>query len=172
MQNQGSIVACDIDAGRLAQIGPRAVRAGVTIIETREGEPSEGPFDAVFVDAPCSGTGTWRRQPELRRRLTENRLEELKRIQDNLLDKASTLARPGGRIVYATCSLLPSENEARIAHFLARHSGYGIRSAAAIWREAALGILPPGMGEFFRAATHVTGTDGFFVCVFGREGPE
>src|SRR6185437_10178390 len=83
-------------------------------------QPS-GPFDLVLVDAPCSGTGTWRRQPELRWRLTPARLAELTALQDRLLDQAAGLAAPGGRLVQATCSILPAENQDRVAAALARH---------------------------------------------------
>jgi 16S rRNA (cytosine967-C5)-methyltransferase len=168
MKNLGVLVAGDIDVGRLAQLGPRAARAGATIVETHPGEAPHGPFDAVFVDAPCSGTGTWRRQPELRWRITQARLDSLMAIQDTLLDSAAARVAPGRRLVYATCSLLPCENEDRIAQFQARHPGFAVRSAAKIWREIVQTAPPPGMGEFFRAATHVTGTDGFFAAVLVR----
>jgi 16S rRNA (cytosine967-C5)-methyltransferase len=167
MKNRGTLVACDIDAGRLAQLGPRAERAGA-VIEVQPGDAPPGPFDAVFVDAPCSGTGTWRRQPELRWRITQSRLDQLMAIQDTLLDQAAQRTAPGRRIVYATCSLLPCENEDRIAAFLARHPDFAVRPAAKIWREIAPGDPPPGMGEFFRATSHATGTDGFFTAVLGR----
>ena len=100
----------------------RAVRAGVSIIKTLpldHGQPA-GCFDLVLVDAPCSGTGTWRRQPELRWRLTPGWLAALTETQDKLLDQAASLVRPGGRLVYATCSVLPVENQDRIAAFQAR----------------------------------------------------
>ncbi len=167
MKNLGSLIACDIDAGRLAQLGPRAERAGA-VIEVHPGEAPPGPFDAVFVDAPCSGTGTWRRQPELRWRITQARLDQLMAIQDTLLDQAAARAAPGRRIVYATCSWLPCENEDRIAQFLARHPDFAVRPAAKIWREIAPGDPPPGMAEFFRAASHATGTDGFFAAILMR----
>jgi 16S rRNA (cytosine967-C5)-methyltransferase len=147
MQNRGEIVAHDISAARLAQIGPRAARAGATII--REGA-ARGRFDLVFVDAPCSGTGTWRRQPELRWRLTPERLAELHAIQGALLSEAAMLAP---RIVYATCSILPSENEDRIASFLESHKYFAVE------------------GEIFRATPLSTGTDGFFAAVLARTGP-
>ena len=165
MQNTGSIVASDISAARLAQIAPRAARAGVTIIHTHENP--RGQFDRVLVDAPCSGSGTWRRQPEQKWRLTEPRLGELRALQDELLNKAATHVAPGGRLIYATCSLLPSENEGRIAAFLDRTPGFAAISAATIWRERT-GTPPPGMDEFFRASPYATGTDGFFTAVLAR----
>ena len=166
MKNRGTLVACDIDAGRLAQLGPRAERAGA-VIEVQPGDAPPGPFDAVFVDAPCSGTGTWRRQPELRWRITQSRL-------DSHGDPGYTAGRggfphragPAHRLCH--CSLLPCENEDQIAAFLARHPDFAVRPAAKIWRDIVPGDPPPGMGEFFRATSHATGTDGFFAAVLGR----
>lgn len=168
MENRGEIVACDIDGRRLAALEPRATRAGVSIIRVHilRGRPPEGPFDLVFVDAPCSGTGVWRRQPELRMRLTEDRLAELVAVQDRLLDQAAARVRPGGRLVYATCSILPRENEDRLAAFSARHPRFRRQSVADLWREtgAATGLLTPD--DFFHASPYATGTDGFFAGVF------
>ncbi|HEY6577837.1 MAG TPA: RsmB/NOP family class I SAM-dependent RNA methyltransferase, partial [Rhizomicrobium sp.] len=164
MDNRGLIVARDNDATRLAQLAPRATRAGVGII--REGEPEENAFDAVLVDAPCSGSGAWRRQPEQKWRLTPERLREWRDTQDQLLDEAAQAARR--RIVYATCSIFACENEDRISAFLSRHPEFHIRPAAAIWRDATGAAPPPGMGELFKATPGATGTDGFFTAVLLR----
>jgi 16S rRNA (cytosine967-C5)-methyltransferase len=168
MGNRGEIVACDIDGRRLAALEPRATRAGVSIIRTHvlRGPAPEGSFDLVFVDAPCSGTGVWRRQPELRMRLSEGRLAELVAIQDRLLDQAAACVRTGGRLVYATCSLLPRENEDRVAAFRSRHPRFRIQNAGHLWREtgASTGLSSPD--DFFHASPYVTGTDGFFAGVF------
>ena len=121
----------------------------------------------MLVDAPCCGSGTWRRQPELKWRLTPERLMPACRLQDELLDHAPPHLGPGGRLVYATCSLLPCENEDRIAAFLARNPGF----AAIRWRRSGANAghrPPPGMGEFFRASPRATGTDGFFTAVLER----
>lgn len=155
MNNEGEIVACDIRADALAELERRAVRAGVAIIRTLQTPPlphecggeGESSFDIVLVDAPCSGTGTWRRQPELRWRLTPERLVELQAIQDELLACAAAYVKPGGRLVYATCSILPCENEDRIAAFRESHRGFAPED------------------EVFRASPHSTGTDGFFAAV-------
>ncbi len=166
MQNQGEIVACDIRQPALQQLAARATRAGATIIRTHllAKEPPDGPFDAVLLDAPCSGSGTWRRQPELRWRLTPGLLRARTALQDKLLDQAATPVRPGGRLIYATCSILPCENEDRAAAFLARHHEFALRPCTQAWRES----LPPGMGEFFRASPRAMGTDGFFAAIFVR----
>jgi 16S rRNA (cytosine967-C5)-methyltransferase len=170
MQNQGEIVACDIRQTALQQLAVRASRAGATIIRTHlsNPDPPEGSFDAVLVDAPCSGTGTWRRQPELRWRLTSEILAARMATQDALLDHAAMRVRIGGRLIYATCSVLPCENEDRIEAFLARHAEFALRPCAELWREAVDIAVPRGMAHFFKASPRATGTDGFFACVMER----
>jgi 16S rRNA (cytosine967-C5)-methyltransferase len=167
MNNTGEILAFDDNPKRLAPLAERAERAGASCIamaEKRGGPPwGNGKFDLVFLDAPCSGTGTWRRQPELRWRLTPDRLAELTRLQDWLLDDAARHTGPGGRLVYATCSLLPEENEDRVAAFLARNPGFSIREPA--WD----GPKIPGLGPDFRASPAKTGTDGFYCACLGRD---
>jgi 16S rRNA (cytosine967-C5)-methyltransferase len=152
MNNDGHILAFDDVPKRLAPLRERVERAGATCIQQadKRGGPiwGDGKFDIVFLDAPCSGTGTWRRQPELRWRLTPERLAELTRLQDWLLDDAARHTAPGGRLVYATCSLLPEENEDRVAAFLARTPGFSRARPVD-----------------FRASPAKTGTDGFFAAV-------
>jgi len=171
MKNQGEIVASDVDGRRLSALDPRAIRAGVSIIRPLllQGQEPDGLFDLVFVDAPCSGTGIWRRQPELRGRLTQSWLAELCSTQDRLLDLAATRLKAGGRLVYATCSVLPAENEDRLAAFLARHPGFRLVNAAAIWRETGASGDLPTPDDFFRASPYVTGTDGFFAGILRSE---
>ncbi len=164
MKNEGEIVACDIRADALAELERRAVRAGIGIIKTTMNLPlphacggeGESIFDVVLVDAPCSGTGTWRRQPELRWRLTPERLAELQAIQDELLGRAAAHVKPGGRLVYATCSVLPCENEDRIAAFLRPRPQFAATTGP------------------FRASPLSTGTDGFFAAVlsYGQAPPD
>jgi 16S rRNA (cytosine967-C5)-methyltransferase len=123
-----------------------------------------GPFDLVLLDAPCSGTGTWRRQPELRWRLTPARLGELTALQDRLLDQAGGLVGPGGRLVYATCSVLPVENQDRAVAFQTRHPGFMSLNLGENWA----GPRRPGLDRDFRASPHLTGTDGFYCAGFIR----
>jgi 16S rRNA (cytosine967-C5)-methyltransferase len=167
MQNRGNIVACDIRQGALDNLRERATRAGVEVITAKlvSRLRDEEMFDVVLVDAPCSGTGTWRRQPELRWRITPERLDELNTLQDSLLDQAAAHVQPGGRLVYATCSLLPRENEDRIAQFLKRNAAFQSLSVERAWREAGGEKVVPGMAEAFRASPLTTGTDGFFVAL-------
>ncbi len=165
MQNRGEILACDVRGEALFELQKRAARAGVRIVETlildeEDHAQPGGQFDMVLVDAPCSGTGTWRRQPELRWRLTQARLAELTRIQDRLLDRAAALVRPGGRLVYATCSVLPGENQDRVAAFRNRYPGFTSLDLGQGWP----GPLPPGLDGDFRASPAKTGTDGFYCA--------
>ncbi len=130
MGNDGRLIATDTDRGRLQRMGPRLDRAGVTIVDRRLLDPGRetdglgnlaGVADLVLIDAPCSGTGTWRRNPEARWRLTPTRLTRLAEAQARLLALAAPLVRSGGGIVYVVCSLLPDEGEAAIDAFLAHN---------------------------------------------------
>ena len=169
MADRGRLIASDTDRARLSRLEPRAVRAGVSIIETRlldtgrEGAALAdlaGSVDAVLVDAPCSGTGTWRRNPEARWRLTPDQLARYAAIQARLLDLAATLLRPGGRLGFVTCSLLDAEGAGQAAAFLARHPGWQALPLA-------LGAGEP-RGPGLRLSPHGDGTDGFFIACFAK----
>lgn len=168
MGNRGTILAFDDKAERLAPLAERAARAGAAIIATadRRSGPAwgKGKFDIVFLDVPCSGTGTWRRQPELRWRLTPQRLAELNGIQDGLLDDAVRHTAPGGLILYATCSLLATENQDRVQAFLARQPDFRPVDLAENWPHGPV----PGLSGDFRAGPARTGTDGFFAAGLRR----
>lgn len=171
MGNSGEILAFDDKPERLRDVGARARRAGASIIKIadRRSGPAwgTGQFDIVLVDAPCSGTGTWRRNPELKWCLTPDRLQGLIGTQTWLIDDGARHTVPGGRLVYATCSLLPSENEDVIEAFLARHPNFHRLDAGEIW--GSLGFMaPPGMAREFRASPLKGGTDGFFAAVLQR----
>jgi 16S rRNA (cytosine967-C5)-methyltransferase len=167
MENRGVILASDVREKALAELGRRAARAGATIITT--GDPRHRLFDRVLLDAPCSGSGTWRRQPELRWRLTQARLTELMALQDRLLDEAAGRTAPGGILFYATCSILPGENGDRAAAFLARHPGFRRQDLGAIWGGLTAGPRPPGLDIDFHASPAATGTDGFYGAAFRKE---
>jgi 16S rRNA (cytosine967-C5)-methyltransferase len=163
-----AILATDSNRVRLARLLPRAVRAGARI-ETRllnppnelaELEDIRGKADIVLVDAPCSGSGTWRRNPEGRWRLTPQRLDKLVAVQAQLLDVGAELAKPGGRLVYAVCSLLSREGAGQIDRFLAARSSWiSEETPIAGGRSDGAGrLLTPGHD----------GTDGFFVARLGR----
>jgi 16S rRNA (cytosine967-C5)-methyltransferase len=163
--NAASIVAADTDKRRLGNLAPRAARAGAAIDHTVLLDPGRemaalAPFaqraDHVLVDAPCSGSGTWRRSPEGRWRLDPAELARLNALQDHVLALAAQLVRPGGTVAFVTCSVLDAEGADRIAAFLERHPG---------WRSEAPALplgTPRGAGT--RLDPHHHGTDGFFVA--------
>jgi 16S rRNA (cytosine967-C5)-methyltransferase len=122
-------------------------------------------FDRVLVDAPCTGTGTWRRNPDARLRLVQRDLDELVPKQAAILAAASRLVRKGGRLVYATCSILPDENEAQVRAFLADHPDFTVVPLAQVWPGPA---EVPGEGEFLSLSPRRHGTDGFFTAVLER----
>ena len=126
MGGQGAVYAHDIAAERLAQIAPRAARAGamVSVLAPRETVTLAQRCDLVLVDAPCSGSGAWARNPDAKWRLSPERLAELQALQDQILDLAAQAVRPGGRLVYATCSLIADENQRRTEAFLTRQAGF------------------------------------------------
>lgn len=125
MENRGHLLAHDIDRPRMADLPQRAARAGVTCIAyPRDISALDGQCDRVLVDAPCSGSGSWRRDPVGKWRLTPKALTALTALQDDALDTAARTLRPGGVLVYATCSVLRAENEDRVSAFLARHRGF------------------------------------------------
>lgn len=169
MANHGSILACDIDRPRLSRLMPRAERAGVTIAETRLLNPNQevsmladrtGRADVVLVDAPCSGTGTWRRNPEARWRLTPQRLDRYVATQAALLDIAADLVRPGGVLVHVVCSLLDAEGAGQAQAFLDRHPGW-------VAEPLSLGAGTP-RGPGLRFTPLGDSTDGFFVARMRR----
>ncbi|MGD9887673.1 MAG: RsmB/NOP family class I SAM-dependent RNA methyltransferase [Halothiobacillaceae bacterium] len=172
MQSKGSLMATDISAHRLEKLTPRMRRAGLSNVRPvaisgmtdAHLKRNKGMFDRVLIDAPCSGTGTWRRNPDLKWRVLE--LEELNATQAALLDGAVRLLKPAGQIVYATCSILPEENERIVEQFLANHADFKLLSAAEIL--AAQGIHPPHVGEMLKLDPAQHGTDGFFAAVLQR----
>ena len=172
MHNRGQIVACDVSAARLDGALRRLRRAGVHNVERHLVEPGgkwvkrrAGSFDRVLVDAPCTGTGTWRRNPDARQRLNQNDLAELLPKQAAILDTAQSLVRKAGRLVYATCSVLEEENEAQVTSFLLRHPEFAIVPLARAWP---LHQPPPNGGEFLSLTPAGHGTDGFFAAVLER----
>ena len=177
MANEGRIVATDTDASRLASLPRRAERAGATIIECREIEPGAAvvaaAFDRVLVDAPCSGSGAWRRQPEAPWRLDGARYAELQEMQHDVLQAAAAAVAPGGRLVYATCSVFPAENDAVVGRFLRADASFRPVPAGDLWR-ATLGTGPPAGvidGNAVRLLPHSASTDGFFVAAMERARP-
>jgi 16S rRNA (cytosine967-C5)-methyltransferase len=177
MANRGKLVACDVAAYRLERAGRRLRRAGVANVERRVlasehdkwvKRHAQG-FDRVFVDAPCLGTGTWRRNPDAKWRMQARDLAELRPRQQNILASAARLVRPGGRLVYVTCSLLREENEEQAEAFLAGHPDFAIVPVRHAWAQT-IGGNAPAAGDYLRLTPARHGTDGFFVAIFARIG--
>ena len=177
MRNEGRIVACDVSSARLGRGRERLKKAGVAIVEERtlsgDHDPwianNAGAFDRVLLDAPCSGIGAWRRNPDARWRLSPSHLEALQRQQDPLLDNAAMLVRPGGWITYVTCSVLRCENEDRVRAFLDRSRGISVVPVHQAWA-GAIGGRCPSNGDYLKLTPYRHGTDGFFVCCLERHG--
>ncbi len=182
MKNRGRLIAADLDFRRLERLKPRLARAGIDIVETMAGaklpamlEALEGKADRVFVDVPCSGSGTWRRNPETRWRFGPAALEELQAAQRGLLAQGLRLLKPGGRLVYATCSILPLENDAQVDWALESSDQGGLHadvteiSLAQAWAEA-LSTSCPLAGSRLALTPLRHGTDGFFAAILQLAG--
>ena len=177
MENKGRLIALDTDARRLERARPRLLRAGVAEVELRQLGAQEddwcneaaGSFERVLVDAPCSGSGAWRRNPDARWRLSEAALERHRNSQAKILVRAADLVAPGGRLVYATCSLFQEENGGQVARFLEQHAEFSLLPVAGIWQEVLGGDCPAeGPELLLTPARH--GTDGFYLAVLERAG--
>lgn len=173
MENQGHLVAIDVQQRRLNNIRERIHRAGVTIAEVllagRDQTPIErlhDSVDAVLVDAPCSGSGTLRRNPVAKLLITEDTVEQLSRTQHKVLQTYAQLVKPGGRIVYTTCSLFLKENEAVVESFLADRPDFRLVPAPDILSPQ--GIALPSSDGYLTLLPHRTTTDGFFAAVMER----
>jgi 16S rRNA (cytosine967-C5)-methyltransferase len=176
MKNEGRLIAHDLDRFRLRPIFERLTRAGVTNCEVISAQDkgkleAAGPFDCVVIDAPCSGTGSWRRKPDAKWRFTRKQLDQRIKDQAQLLDKGHALAKPGGTILYITCSILPEENTEQVAAFLARHPDVKIVPYKEQWAVTIKGTAPdPADGAqdtlLLTPASH--DTDGFFVAVMRK----
>jgi len=177
MQNKGQIFATDDDKRRLAPIHDRLKRSGARNVQVRTpksvgGEINDlaGRMDLVLIDAPCTGTGAWRRNPDAKWRMRPGALEQRQKEQAEILDRAVGLLKPGGRIVYVTCSVLDEENGAQVRAFLSRHSGFSAQPPTAVGqalgeRAFMFGKAARVSGEGILLTPRSTDTDGFFVSV-------
>ena len=175
MQNKGQIHAYDVDRQRLHPIIERLKRAGTRNVQVHDNLTAlaglAGRIDRVLIDAPCTGTGTWRRRPETKWRLTEKNVEERANQQDAVLNQAADYVRPGGVLVYVTCSILPQENEDRISAFLSAHDDFEPANAmeiyAAAFPQAATKALTRD-GNSLTLTPALSGTDGFFFAMLKK----
>ena len=169
LQNKGHILAHDVSLKRLEAIKPRLERLGVKNIELTDiVADSDKDFDRFVLDVPCSGTGTWRRSPDGKFRLTPEKLAGLKHTQEKLLETAASKVKAGGRIIYITCSLLPEEDEEQIDRFLLRHPEFQSVDLRRLW-ESLLSLPYPHRSEkYLKMSPLSTGSDGFFVSVLEK----
>jgi 16S rRNA (cytosine967-C5)-methyltransferase len=178
MKNQGQIYASDSDGRRLAPIYDRLERAGARNVQVRAPKGAKeilsdliGRCDLVFVDAPCSGSGAWRRNPDAKWRMRPGALDQRIKDQKETLETASQYVKNGGRLVYVTCSLLKSENEDRIAEFLGLHTDFAPIEAGHLARQAGLPALASHasrLGAGLRLSPLRTVTDGFYIAGLAR----
>ena len=174
MNSQGRLYAFDVSEKRLANLKLRLKRSGLSNLHPQliahENDHKikrlAGKIDRVLVDAPCSGMGTLRRNPDLKFRQSPQSIEELTQKQAAILAAASKLLKPGGRLVYATCSLLPEENRAIVDAFLAAHPEFTLRPASEILAQQ---LIPLDTGECLQLSPLLHGTDGFFAAVMERK---
>ncbi len=176
MANKGQIYAYDIDPHRLRPIFERLRRAGARNVQVLDTEPDaldaiKARMDVVFIDAPCSGTGAWRRKPDAKWRLTPKQLQVRIKQQREVLAMADSVVKPGGKLVYVTCSLLVEENERQIDWFLAHHDGYSVQPAGeVIAQSGAFDAEAPWIRgqKYLKLSPATSGTDGFFAAVLHR----
>jgi len=169
---RGTLHALDVSDYRLERMTPRLKRAGALRIKRRviaaKDDPwvaeSQGTCDRVLVDAPCTGTGAWRRDPDARWRFEPQDLDDIRETQRRILGQAAGLVAPGGRLIYATCSLLQEENEQQLMWFLEHHKRFQPLPIDRVWAET-VGGPPPPTGPSLRLSPASTGTDGFFCAV-------
>ncbi len=174
MENKGRLLAWDVNEKRLNQIKKRLARAGVDNVLLHVLDSAQDAFikrhketaDWVLVDAPCSGSGTWRRNPDLKWRLNPQDLKEVKDLQQEILAGAARTVKPGGKLVYATCSLFEEENEEQAKAFLVDHPDFAVEPIAELWNKHKLWY--DGLGECLRLTPFRHQTDGFFAVMFAR----
>ncbi|HWM84902.1 MAG TPA: RsmB/NOP family class I SAM-dependent RNA methyltransferase [Kofleriaceae bacterium] len=177
--NRGRVVACDVDRRKLAELRRRARRAGATNIQTieltgLEAAPPpplvriEGACERVLVDAPCSGIGALRRNPEARWRLVAADLERMPVLQLAIARRALELVAPGGRLVYATCTMLRAENQGVVERLMSERSDLEVVPIKDVWGSARAASITDPSGAYLELLPHVHGTDGFFAAVLRR----
>ena len=178
MENRGQVYAADTDGRRLAGLFPRLEKSGAHNVQMRAPKRGVAPLDdlvgrcdLVLIDAPCTGTGTWRRNPDAKWRVRQGALDLRIAEQDAVLAQAAAYVKPGGRLVWITCSLLAEENEARLEAFRAAHAGFAVMPPAEMAAAAgldALAAFADSASVGLRLSPLRTGTDGFFVATLVR----
>ncbi|HXF16199.1 MAG TPA: RsmB/NOP family class I SAM-dependent RNA methyltransferase, partial [Burkholderiales bacterium] len=173
MQSQGRLYAFDVSEKRLKNLNPRLKRSGLSNVHPQliasendiKVKRLAGKIDRVLVDAPCSGLGTLRRNPDLKWRQSPQSIDELAVKQEKILSASASLLKPGGRLVYATCSVLGQENQAVVEQFLADHSSFEKISAK---HELAENHIALDSDEYLKLCPHLHDTDAFFAAIMQR----
>ncbi len=169
LHGKGKILAHDANPQRLEALKPRMKRLNVKNIEITDFvATSDKDFDRFIVDAPCSGTGTWRRSPDAKFRLNPQMVEKLNKIQKEILDTAYIKTKSGGRIIYMTCSILKDENEDVISHFLNQYPDVKKLNIRQIWERNVPAPYPHSDDYMLRLSPYSSHTDGFFICVMEK----
>ncbi len=177
MNGEGRVIAHDSDKTRLRPIFERLARSGaknVDIVGANDVDALAGMaerFDRVVIDAPCTGSGTWRRRPDAKWRLKPRNLEQRLKEQRDVLAQAAPLVKPGGRLIYVTCSLLPAENTEQIEAFLAANPDFSLIPYGDVWRNVLSGAAPSsadGRTDTILLTPTQHGTDGFFIAILAR----
>ncbi len=178
MNNEGTVHAYDRDKRRLRPIFERIARSGAENVEVIPADQPEqlealnGKADIVFLDAPCSGTGSWRRKPDAKWRLKEATLAQRIKDQKAVLESGAKMVKPGGRLIYVTCSVLPQENTEQVDQFLAQWENFSLVPYSAVWKEA-IGTEPPISADGEKSTLLLTpashDTDGFFIAIMKRK---
>lgn len=171
LRGMGMIEAHDIDTARLEQLYPRMKRLGIKNIKAVATSEVGNAYDRFIIDAPCSGSGTWRRSPDAKYRLTPQRLAEICKIQENILESAYAKVKPGGRLIYITCSILPEENEDNAIRFGNRHPDMQPVNMRELWQKKVGVRYPAANPAMLRLDPVTSGTDGFFMAIWQKAAP-
>ena len=169
LKNGGEILAHDKNIKRMVDLPKRAARLGIKNIKTVESIKANELFDRFIIDAPCSGSGTWRRSPDAKYRLTPKQLKAIQAAQKEILDIGAAHLTADGRIIYMTCSVLTAENEQQIAAFLERHLEFETVDMEKLWERKLELPYPLNEKRWLKCSPITTNTDGFFVCVLKRK---
>ncbi|MCH2547538.1 MAG: RsmB/NOP family class I SAM-dependent RNA methyltransferase [Alphaproteobacteria bacterium] len=175
MQNKGRLMAWDTSETRLKQSNKRFARAGVDNAQRHVLTSETDPFikrhknsaEIVVIDAPCSGSGTWRRNPDLKWRFSQQDLDEILQVQQNILGSAQRLVKSGGKLLYITCSVFNAENELQVKQFLSKHPDFTIADTPEIWNNHDCSKLMEN-SDFLKLSPLTAGTDGFFAALLQK----
>ena len=169
LKNAGTVFAHDKNPQRMKGLSERAARLNIKNVQVIDKLPFEAKYDRFIIDVPCSGSGTWRRAPDAKYRLTPKQLKAIEKAQAEILEIAAAHLTDNGRIVYMTCSVLPEENEEQIQCFLQKHQDFTTINIANLWERKLEQKYPFAEQRWLQCSPLTTGTDGFFVCILHKK---